>query len=94
MIDIIINKKDEFNYDLIDDVSFGLFFKSYNKEHFNRFDIIYDEQIKYINNICNYIYNSNHFHVRIKHSSDRINKDLLYFKILTHIFYSNTNNIQ
>lgn len=94
MIDIIINKENEFNYDIIDDVSFGLFFKSYKKEHFERYDIIYDQQINYINEILNYIYNSNHFYVRIKHNSDRINKDLLYFKILTDIFYNNVNNIE
>ena len=93
MIDIIINNKDEFNYDLIDDVSFGLYFKSYHKEHFDRFDIIDDIQINYINEILHYIYFSNHYHIRIKHSSDRINKDLLYFKRLTDIFYNSNSNM-
>lgn len=89
IIDIIINNNNNLNYTLPDDIAIALLLKSYHKKNLERFDIIYSNQFenKDIENVFQNIIKSKHYHIRIKHDCDRINKDIYYFKLFTNILY-------
>lgn len=93
IIDIIINNKNNLNYNLPDDIAIALLLKSFHKKNLKRFDIIYPNQFenKDIMNVFQNIIKSKQYHIRIKHDSDRINKDIYYFKLFTNILYINSD---
>jgi hypothetical protein len=83
-VNLLLDNKDKLKIDLLDDLVIGKFFSKIKKTKLNRYDLIDNKnKTTKVNFLLRKI--KPNFHIRIKNKNRDL--DILYFKVLTKIFY-------